>query len=196
MIAVVVLVFLFSIIAEAIMYVNWTPIYFKRGIPVYTRAVHIEEATEFQFPTDDELNRRFNKGFYRSSLVFSRIDDCTLGIKDKPIRIAPVLHGSIQFNPLTREVRLKSFFSLGLSAGLIAAIVLMLPGFLIEVVNYGNPLVHLAYLLFVIIAIAAVLIAVSLYSNTRFRAAFEYITQGNPFHNPAVQPIGHKAAFG
>jgi hypothetical protein len=177
MIAVVVLIFFFSIIAEAIMYANWTPIYFKHGVSVYTRTVRIEEATRFQFPSDGELNKRFDKGFWRSTLVFSRIDDCMLGIKDKSISTAPVLHGSIQFDPLTHEVRLKSFFSAAVSAGLMGAIVLLLPGFLIEMVNHGNQLVHAAYLMFVTIAIGAVLIAASLYTNTRFKAAFDYLTQ-------------------
>jgi hypothetical protein len=82
---------------------QWSPLYFNNGIKLYWKDVRISSPQINLDELSDNLNTTFKGTGFSSSILFNKIDDQTLGFREKIFEFSlfsytPIMHGKIELN--------------------------------------------------------------------------------------------------
>jgi hypothetical protein len=100
--------FVFIAIVQAVISGRWNPIYFRVGIPVYSKTLLFEKAAPESLG-EDALNDAFRRSL-TPSLVFKEIGVGEFAFREKLFQFVlltytPIMHGRLQISSISREVR-------------------------------------------------------------------------------------------
>jgi hypothetical protein len=91
------------ILVEILLSIMWKKIYFKSGIPIFSKTLNSPNKTIEADNLIKNLNDKFESTGYTPSIYFKQIDQNTIAFRNKMFEISlfsyiPVMHGKISFD--------------------------------------------------------------------------------------------------
>ena len=82
---------------------RWSPIYFGKGIPLYSKELNVHKLISDIDGVVDSLNKSFKGSGLSPTIQFHKIDEQTIAFKEKLLEFSlfnytPLMHGKIEIN--------------------------------------------------------------------------------------------------